>query len=289
MDIEVKQLEHRYMQGTPFEKIALSDVTLSIPSGSYTAIIGHTGSGKSTLVQHFNGLIKPSHGQIKIGQHTIEAGKKPKELRELRRKVGLVFQYPEHQLFEETVAKDICFGPINFGLSEQKALKRAKEILPLVGLSEDLLEVSPFDLSGGQMRRVAIAGVLAIQPSVLILDEPTAGLDPAGQRAIMKMFYELHQEKGMTTVLVTHNMADAAAYADHIIVMNEGKVAAQGDRLTVFTHVEMLQELGLDVPNTLRFLQAVKQRFQLEHVPALFTVDELADYMKMLLEEGGAR
>ncbi|WP_096202107.1 energy-coupling factor ABC transporter ATP-binding protein [Bacillus sp. FJAT-45350] len=283
MEIKIEELEHRYMEKTPFEQLALKKINLSILSGSYTAIIGHTGSGKSTLIQHLNGLLKPSAGKISIGETVIEVGKKNKQLKLLRRKVGLVFQYPEHQLFEETVEKDICFGPINFGVPEKKAKKITRELLPIVGLTEDVLERSPFDLSGGQMRRVAIAGVLAMQPSVLILDEPTAGLDPQGRREIMEVFYKLHQEKKLTTILVTHHMMDAARYADHIIVMNNGSVLMEGDRNFIFEHPEKLQEVGLDVPETVNFLLKIEKKFNQPMPRNLFTVEEVAEYLSQML------
>ncbi|TES54918.1 energy-coupling factor ABC transporter ATP-binding protein [Halalkalibacterium halodurans] len=285
MEIQVKQLEHRYMKGSPFEKVALSDVSFTIPSGSFTAIIGHTGSGKSTLAQHFNGLLRPSKGTVRLGELEITGDQKPPSLKEIRRKVGLVFQYPEHQLFEETVEKDICFGPMNYGVSEARAKKRAKELLHLVGLPDTYLQASPFSLSGGQMRRVAIAGVLAMEPDVLVLDEPTAGLDPEGQRLIMDMFYRLHQEKELTTVLVTHNMSDAAKFADQIIVMSQGNVAMTGDRQTVFARADELVALGLDVPETLQLLLQVKERFGLHDVPPLFSLEELADFLAKELQQ----
>ena len=221
MDIKLQQVSYAYSKGTPFEKRALYDVNLNIQSGTYQAIIGHTGSGKSTILQHFNGLLKPTTGEVHIGDRVIVAGKKIKELKPIRQKVGIVFQFPEHQLFEETVLKDIMFGPMNFGVSEQEAERRARELIQLVGLPDAVLEKSPFDLSGGQMRRVAIAGVLAMEPEVIVLDEPTAGLDPRGQKEIMDMFYTLHKERGLTTILVTHSMEDAARYADEIAIMHE--------------------------------------------------------------------
>ncbi|WP_088106069.1 energy-coupling factor ABC transporter ATP-binding protein [Halalkalibacter urbisdiaboli] len=286
MDIQFNEVVHRYMPGTPFEKLALDGISLKIPSGSFTAIIGHTGSGKSTFIQHLNGLLKPSSGTVQIGSFTLTAGKNKFNLKELRKKVGLVFQYPEHQLFEETVAKDICFGPINFGLSEERALNRARKLLPQVGLSEDLLEVSPFQLSGGQMRRVAIAGVLASRPEILVLDEPTAGLDPEGRKQIMELFTNYHREHETTTILVTHQMEDAARFADHIIVLNEGKVEMEGSREQVFQHTTRLTEIGLDLPDTVRFLNEFKNRFQLKEVPLIFDMKELAAYMAAHVQKG---
>ena len=217
MDITLEQVEYRYQANTPFERLAIKNINLTIPSGKFIAIIGHTGSGKSTLLQHLNALLQPTNGIVKIGETVIHSDKKEKALRHVRQKVGIVFQFPEHQLFEETVEKDICFGPMNFGVSKDEAIKRAKELIVQVGLTEETLSKSPFDLSGGQMRRVAIAGVLAMDPDVLVLDEPTAGLDPRGRKEIMDMFYQLHKEKGLSTVLVTHSMEDAAKYADELV------------------------------------------------------------------------
>jgi energy-coupling factor transport system ATP-binding protein len=228
MDIIFKEVEHRYQVNTPFERIALHDLNLNIQSGTFLAVIGHTGSGKSTIIQHLNALLKPTAGEIQIGERTIKANRKEKNLKAIRQQVGVVFQFPEHQLFEETVEKDIAFGPMNYGVSEEEAKQKARELIKLVGLPEDILTRSPFDLSGGQMRRVAIAGILAMNPNVLILDEPTAGLDPRGRQEIMNMIYRLHKEKGLTTILVTHSMEDAAMYADELIVMNKGTVAMKG-------------------------------------------------------------
>ena len=229
---------------TPFEHLALHDVNISMEPGTYTAIIGHTGSGKSTLLQHLNALLKPTKGRVFIGDRTIEAGRKEKALRSIRQKVGIVFQFPEHQLFDETVEKDICFGPMNFGVSEIDAKKLARKAIAQVGLSEEVLEKSPFDLSGGQMRRVAIAGVLAMEPEVLVLDEPTAGLDPRGRKEIMDMFYDLHKVRGISTILVTHSMEDAAKYADDIIIMHQGTVFKKGTPQEIFSEPEQLLELG---------------------------------------------
>ena len=197
------------------------------------------------MLQHLNALLKPTKGSITIGDRTIESGRKEKHLREIRRSVGIVFQFPEHQLFEETVEKDICFGPMNFGVSEKEAKERARRALKQVGMAEEILEKSPFDLSGGQMRRVAIAGVLAMEPDVLVLDEPTAGLDPRGRMEIMDMFYQLHKERGISTILVTHSMEDAARYADEIIIMHQGTVFKKGTPFDIFSQPEQLLELGL--------------------------------------------
>ncbi|WP_373850081.1 energy-coupling factor ABC transporter ATP-binding protein, partial [Jeotgalibaca porci] len=234
MDIILKDVGYSYGAGTPFESRALYDVDLAIPEGSYTALIGHTGSGKSTVTQHLNALLKPTTGTVTIGDRVIDNKTNNKNLKFIRKKVGIVFQFPESQLFEETIAKDIAFGPMNFGVSEAEALELAKETLPLVGLDETFMDRSPFDLSGGQMRRVAIAGVLAMKPEVLILDEPTAGLDPAGRREIMTMFNKLHEEQGISIVLVTHQMDDVATYADHVIIMDKGTVVKMGPPAEIF-------------------------------------------------------
>ncbi|MED4073292.1 energy-coupling factor ABC transporter ATP-binding protein [Priestia endophytica] len=260
MEIIFKNVEHRYQLKTPFERLALEDVSLSIPSGQFVSLIGHTGSGKSTVIQHLNALLKPTKGSIQIGARTIESGKKEKHLKEVRKRVGVVFQFPEHQLFDETVEKDICFGPMNFGVSEEEAKKRANELATIVGLPKEVLQKSPFDLSGGQMRRVAIAGILAMEPQVLVLDEPTAGLDPRGRNEIMNLISSLNKEQGLTIVLVTHSMEDAAQYADRIIVMDKGKVSMSGTPKEIFKQHEKLKEIGLDIPEPLRFILDLEQR-----------------------------
>lgn len=261
MDITFKQVSHIYQPNTPFAFHALKDVSFHIPSGSYVAIIGHTGSGKSTLIQHLNGLLSPTEGLVQIGDFQLEPGKKPKDIKELRKHVGVVFQYPEHQLFEETVKKDIMFGPMNFGAEEKEMEERIPEILQAVQLPEHVLERSPFDLSGGQMRRAAIAGVLMMDPRVLVLDEPTAGLDPGGQREIMDMFYRLHKEKKMTTILVTHSMEDAMKYADYVLIMNHGKLYMEGKPTEVFVQKDELEKVGLGVPEVIEFLNTFEQTF----------------------------
>ncbi|WP_026907666.1 energy-coupling factor ABC transporter ATP-binding protein [Paucisalibacillus globulus] len=261
MDITFKDVSYIYQANSPFAHKALENLSFHIPSGSFVAVIGHTGSGKSTLIQHLNGLLTPTKGQVQIGDYLINADKKPENLKELRSRVGVVFQYPEHQLFDETVAKDIAFGPKNFGVTKTEIQKRMKDIVPAVGLDEKLLNRSPFDLSGGQMRRVAIAGVLAVKPEILVLDEPTAGLDPRGQREIMDMFSTLHKEQNLTTVLVTHSMEDAVKYADHVIIMNKGTKYMEGTPEEVFTQKEALNQVQLDVPEMIQFLNAFNERF----------------------------
>lgn len=287
MDIKLQQVSYAYSKGTPFEKYALHDIELTISSGTYVAIIGHTGSGKSTILQHFNGLLKPSSGTVQIGDRIIEAGKKAKELKSVRQKVGIVFQFPEHQLFEETVLKDIMFGPMNFGVSEKDAEARARELITLVGLPDNILEKSPFDLSGGQMRRVAIAGVLAMEPEVIVLDEPTAGLDPKGQKEIMDLFYALHKEKGLTTILVTHSMEDAARYADQIAIMHEGRCVLTGKPRALFADREALAKYRLEPPRVVRFQYKVEQMMGKELAKVCLTEEELATQLGQVIQEWG--
>lgn len=261
MDISFKEVSYIYQPNSPFEHIALQDITLQINKGSFVAIIGHTGSGKSTLIQHLNGLIRPTKGKVRVGSHILNADKKPKNLKKLRSQVGIVFQYPEHQLFEETVAKDIAFGPTNFGVEREEIEHRVEEAIHAVRLDSTFLERSPFDLSGGQMRRVAIAGVLASEPKVLILDEPTAGLDPRGQIEMMGLFQKLHNEKDLTTILVTHHMEDALRYADHIIILKEGKKYMEGNPIEIFSKRQDLEAVNLDVPDLVRFIHLFEERF----------------------------
>ncbi|AIS60918.1 energy-coupling factor ABC transporter ATP-binding protein [Listeria ivanovii] len=288
MEIKLEQLGYCYQKNSPFEKRALLDVNVSFDSGSYSAIIGHTGSGKSTLLQHLNALLMPTEGKITVGDREIVAGVKQKKLRNLRKKVGIVFQFPEAQLFEETVEKDICFGPMNFGVSEEDAKQRAKKVIYEVGLTEEILSRSPFELSGGQMRRVAIAGVLAMDPEVLVLDEPTAGLDPHGREEIMEMFYNLHKEKGLTTVLVTHSMEDAARYAEKIVLMKAGTVLKIGAPREIFANPEELIELGLSVPDVVRFQGLFERKFNVKLTKTCLTIDELTMEMAPHLAKGGA-
>ena len=283
MDIRFKQVGFAYQAGTPFEMRALHDVTFSVKDGSYVAIIGHTGSGKSTILQHLNALLKPTEGIVELGDKIIDSTTGNKDLKPLRKKVGIVFQFPEAQLFEETVEKDIAFGPKNFGVSEEEALNIAAEVVKTVGLPEEVLKKSPFDLSGGQMRRVAIAGVLAMNPEVLVLDEPTAGLDPKGRLEMMEMFYKLNKEQNMTIVLVTHQMNDVSDYADHVIVIESGNVVKEGSPKEVFSDASWLLEKQLGVPTTLAFVEKLKEKgWSTDKMP--LTLDELAD---AILEERG--
>ncbi|MEH7442697.1 energy-coupling factor ABC transporter ATP-binding protein [Bacillus sp. JJ1122] len=288
MDISLKNVEYRYQANSPFERLAVSDVSIDIPSGTYLAIIGHTGSGKSTVLQHLNALLKPTKGSVVIGSREIKGNRKEKNLKGVREKVGIVFQFPEHQLFEETVEKDICFGPMNFGVSEDEAKERARAAIQLVGLSEDILEKSPFDLSGGQMRRVAIAGVLAMEPEVIVLDEPTAGLDPRGRKEIMDLFYSLHKKKNLSTILVTHSMEDAARYADKIVVMHQGKVLTKGTPEEIFSNPQALIDLGLDVPEVVGLQLRIEKAFQTKFSRISLSEEELAEMVAEFLE-GGSR
>lgn len=282
MQITFEKVGYTYQPKTPFEHRALYDLDVTIPDGSYYAVIGHTGSGKSTFLQHLNGLLQPTEGIAKIDDITLLSDKKNKNLKSLRKKVGLVFQFPEQQLFEETVEKDICFGPMNFGVSEDEAKKRAKDLIEKVGLSEEYLLKSPFELSGGQMRRVAIAGVLAMEPEVLVLDEPTAGLDPSGQKALMDMFYQLHKEKGLTIILVTHSMEDAARYADTIHVLQKGTTYLKGSPLEVFSYEKELEEIGLQIPLSLKFHQELNQKLGIKEKATSLTIEQLANYIANL-------
>ncbi len=288
MRIEFREVEYRYQLNTPFERMAIQDVSLEFSPGKYFAIIGQTGSGKSTLLQHLNGLLRPTRGEVQIGDKTIAANKKQKDLKSIRKKVGIVFQFPEHQLFEETIEKDICFGPMNFGIPEDEAKRIAKRVLGLVGLSEDILQKSPFDLSGGQMRRVAIAGVLAMEPDVIVLDEPTAGLDPRGRSEIMDLFASLHKEKNLTTILVTHSMEDAATYADEIIIMREGTVFKKGTPLDIFSQPEQLLEIGLDVPETVRFQLLLQKEAGYRFDKPCLSIDSLAQAVAEVLKRGAS-
>lgn len=277
MEIRFKNVNFTYQPDTPFENKVLHDINFTIEDGSYTAIVGHTGSGKSTLLQHLNALKVPTTGSVWLGDYEVNASRKQKDLNRIRKEIGVVFQFPEAQLFEETIGQDIAFGPQNFGVSEEEALELAREILPVVGLDESFMDKSPFDLSGGQMRRVAIAGVLVMKPSVLVLDEPTAGLDPKGQLEMMDLFNRLHKEEGITIVLVTHQMEDVAIYADNMIVLDAGRVVDEGSPRSVFRNQKWLQSIQLDVPQTVEFANAIAQKkgWEVENLP--LTLDELAD------------
>ena len=283
--IKAENVNYIYQQGMPFERQALYDVNIEIEDGSLVALIGHTGSGKSTLIQHFNALVKPTSGKIIINGIDVTAPKA--DLRLVRKTVGLVFQYPEHQLFEETVYKDIAFGPKNMGFSDEEIDKRVRESAALVGLKEKHLTRSPFDLSGGQKRRVAIAGVLAMNPKVLILDEPTAALDPKGRDEILATIKKLHEEnKKMIIIFVSHSMEDVAKTAERVIVMNDGHVEMQGTVAEVFAQAEHLQKIGLNVPQVT--LLTDKLRLAGYDLPEhIYTVKYAADAIKKLIGGGG--
>ena len=259
MGIALENVSFTYQEGTPLASTALSDVSLTIEDGSYTALIGHTGSGKSTILQLLNGLLVPSQGSVRVFDTLITSTSKNKDIRQIRKQVGLVFQFAENQIFEETVLKDVAFGPQNFGVSEEDAEKIAREKLALVGIDESLFDRSPFELSGGQMRRVAIAGILAMEPAILVLDEPTAGLDPLGRKELMNLFKKLHQS-GMTIVLVTHLMDDVAEYANQVYVMEKGRLVKRGKPSDVFQDVIFMEEVQLGVPKITAFCKRLADR-----------------------------
>ena len=259
MSIKIENLTYVYMPKTPFEKKALDNVNLEIEDGEFLAVIGHTGSGKSTLIQHLNGLLKPASGKIYVDGTDITD--KDTKLVDIRKKVGLVFQYPEYQLFEETIAKDIAYGPSNLELNEDEILKRVKKSMEMVGLNyEEYKDISPFELSGGQKRRVAIAGVIAMEPKVLILDEPTAGLDPAGRDDILEQIKFLHEKYNMTIILVSHSMEDVGKLAEKIIVMNDGHIELQGKPKEVFKEIDTLEKIGLAVPQVTYLMRELKKK-----------------------------
>ena len=281
MSIKVEHLTHIYNKGLTYETKALDDVSFEIEEGAFAGIIGHTGSGKSTLIQHFNGILKSESGKIWVnGTDITEKGIK---MTEIRKRVGLVFQYPEYQLFEETVAKDIAFGPMKMGLTEEEIDRRVRDAMELVSLEYDVYAGrSPFELSGGQKRRVAIAGVLAMKPSVLILDEPTAGLDPQAHREILDMLEKLHELDGCTVILVSHNMEDMAEIADQIIVMERGKVVLQGTPREVYGQRELLENIGLETPAAMRFTKLLEER-GISLPGSVMTMDETAEALLRLL------
>ncbi len=282
MSIKVENLSYTYMEGSPFEKHALQNINLQIKQGEFIGLIGHTGSGKSTLIQHFNGLLKSTNGKIYIND--IDIMDKKTNLKDIRNKVGLVFQYPEHQLFEETVYKDIAFGPMNAGLSDKEIHKRVLESLKIVGLSENILEKSPFELSGGQKRRVAIAGVIAMKPEILVLDEPTAGLDPAGRDDILFQIKTLHRKLGMTVILVSHSMEDIARLVNRIIVLDRGTVAMDDVPAQIFKKAEELEKIGLSAPQITYVIRKLRDK-GLEIREDIFTVHQAKKELLTLLEE----
>ena len=283
--IRVENLTHTYGEGTPFRRSAVENMSLSIRRGEFLGVIGHTGSGKSTLIQHLNGLLKPTAGHIYLGGEDIWAD--PKKIRSVRFRVGLVFQYPEYQLFEETVYRDIAFGPGNMGLSKEEIDRRVHDAARFAGLSEDLLEKSPFALSGGQKRRVAIAGVIAMEPEVLVLDEPSAGLDPQGREELLANIRQYHRARGTTVVLVSHSMEEIARNVDCIVVLSDGHVLMSGAPREVFARGEELVAAGLDVPQVTRIAMALRAR-GLAIDPAVYTVEELREELLALRRGGGA-
>ncbi|OHS89681.1 energy-coupling factor transporter ATPase [Streptococcus sp. HMSC36C04] len=277
MGITLENVSYTYQAGTPFEGPALFEVNLEIKDGSYTALVGHTGSGKSTILQLLNGLLVPTEGSVVIDDVKITSTSVNKDIKQVRRKVGLVFQFAESQIFDETVLKDVAFGPQNFGISKEDAERVAREKLTLVGISEELFERSPFELSGGQMRRVAIAGILAMEPDILVLDEPTAGLDPAGRKELMSLFKRLH-EAGMTIVLVTHLMDDVANFADTVYVMEKGRLVKSGEPRQVFQDVAFMESIQLGVPKITKFVQELKNRgLTLLYLP--ITIEEFKELL----------
>ena len=277
MGIILDNVSYTYQEGTPFASAALSDVSLTIEDGSYTAIIGHTGSGKSTILQLLNGLLVPTKGSVRVFDTLITPTSVNKQIRQIRKQVGLVFQFAENQIFEETVLKDVAFGPQNFGVSVEEAEAIAREKLALVGIDESLFERSPFELSGGQMRRVAIAGILAMEPSILVLDEPTAGLDPIGRKELMTLFKKLHQD-GITIVLVTHLMDDVAEFADQVYVMEKGRLVKSGAPSLVFQNLEFMENIQLGVPKITRFAHRLAERgVSFKQMP--ITIEEFKEFI----------
>ena len=274
MALKLEHVNYIYDSGTEMAHVALKDVTLEIGGGEFIGLIGHTGSGKSTLVTHLNGLVKPTSGQVLFDGKDIN--EKDYDRKKLRSKVGLVFQYPEHQLFETDVFADVCFGPKNLGLSKDEVEKRAYEALRLVGLSDEYYKQSPFDLSGGQKRRVAIAGVIAMEPEILVLDEPTAGLDPKGKNEILGLLKKLHEEKGITIVLVSHSMEDVANYVDRIIVMDHGQVQYDDEPRKVFENYKDLEKMGLAAPQVTYIMKDLKEKgFDVDDT--VTTIEQAAD------------
>ena len=281
--LQIEHLTHTYSAGTPFQRSAVDDMNLSMMDGEFLGIIGHTGSGKSTLIQHLNGLLKPTSGRILLQGRDIWAD--PKKIRDVRFQVGLVFQYPEYQLFEETVYKDIAFGPKNMGLDEADIDRRVRDAAAFVGLTEAMLDKSPFELSGGQKRRVAIAGVIAMEPKVLVLDEPTAGLDPRGRDDILARIQDYHRAKNASVVLVSHSMEEIARNVDRIVVLSDSHVFMEGAPRQVFARADELEQVGLDIPQVTKVALALRRR-GLPVDTAVYTVEALRD--ALLRKEGGA-
>lgn len=284
--VKVENLTYIYNEGLPGQTVAIEDISFEIPKGEFLGIIGHTGSGKSTLIQHFNGLLKPTRGSVVVNGQDVWADKS--KLQQLRFDVGLVFQYPEYQLFEETVFKDIAYGPTNMGLEKDEVERRVREAAAFVKLDEQTLESSPFDLSGGQKRRVAIAGVLAMEPEVLILDEPAAGLDPGGRAEILGEIARYHEQRGITVIIVSHSMEDIARYAKRVMVINEGRLYSYDDVNAVFARAAELKRMGLAVPAVTDIMLKLKERgFAVD--PAVYTAEQAARQLLALLKGGGAK
>lgn len=284
--LEMRQVNHLYSAGTPYEKAALKDVSLSVEQGDFVGIIGHTGSGKSTLVQHLNGLLRPTSGQVLLDGRDI--WENPKEIRTVRFRVGMVFQYPEHQLFEETVRRDMAFGPRNMGLSEAEIDERVRRAASFVGLREEVLDASPFELSGGQKRRVAIAGVMAMQPEILVLDEPTAGLDPRGREMILSQIERYRRESNTTILLVSHSMEDVAHMASKVLVMSGGQVKMYGSAPAVFSRAQELEAIGLSVPSVTRIFMGLRARGY-DVGENAYTTDQAVERLLPLLKGGVMR
>lgn len=276
MPIAFKDVSHIYNADSPFSYIALDHIDLEIAEGSITAIIGETGSGKSTLVQHLNALLLPTHGELQVLDQCIDSKQKPKNLKQLRKNVGLVFQFPEYQLFEETIIKDVCFGPKNFGVQEEEAIQRAKEILKVCGLDDSYLEKSPFDLSGGQKRRVAIAGILAMDPSVLVLDEPTAGLDPQGAKEMMELFVQMNHVYHKTVLIVTHDMEHVLSYCDQVVVIRDGHMERACGVKEFFSDIRLLHELRINPPAVIQLRERLRSEgFAID--PSIIDIKQLAE------------
>lgn len=285
MSIKIENLSHIYMPKTPFEKIALNNLNCEIKDGEFIALIGHTGSGKSTFIQHLNGLLRPTSGKIIVDG--VDISDKKVKLSDIRKKVGLVFQYPEYQLFEESIEKDIEYGPRNLGISEEEISERVRKSMAMVGLDyETYKDKSPFDLSGGQKRRVAIAGVIAMEPKTLILDEPTAGLDPKGREEILAQIRILHKEYGMTIIMVSHSMEDVAKIADRVIVMNGGEIVLDGEIAEVFKEVEILENIGLAVPQVTYLVKELRKKgFDISE--EIFTISQAKEALLNIIRNNG--
>ena len=287
MGIIFKQVGYTYQPQTPFSEVALQEIDLQLAPNRFYAIVGHTGSGKSTLIQMLNGLLLPTTGEVLVGAFQLAEGDIPDNIKALRKKVGMVFQFPESQLFEETVEKEICFGPINFGFSEEEAKRRAENSLLQLGLPLSFLQRSPFSLSGGEMRKVAIASVLAVQPDVLVLDEPTAGLDTDAQSEMLTQFVRMQNETGCTIILVTHQMDDVARYADEVVVMKKGRLLRQGSCAEIFQDTQLLAEANLELPTAVQCQKVFEQRFGRKLPICCYTMEMLAQQLQVIWEGEG--